>query len=79
MTPALNIIYFSAQIVNLFEGIATIPVERILEACGIIVKMNENEAFKQYHCKWHCVEYNSKVRGLGAYPQRKFPKIGTLR
>ena len=25
----------SAQIVNLYEGILAIPIERILEACGI--------------------------------------------
>ena len=30
-----NGMMFSARIINLYEGVLAIPVERILEACGI--------------------------------------------
>ena len=78
--------YNSAWIVNLYEGIAAIPVLRILEACGIAIVV-VNEAFRQRYCKWHCgmkslYEARSacqacylKLRDLGQGPQDSFKNL----
>ena len=55
----------SAQIVNLFEGIPFLFRE-LLEACGIIVIVNKNEAYRQCNCN------GIVCGGLGTCPKEIF-------